>query len=84
MALSIKHPEADRLARELARRKRQSITEVIVSALREELDREKSRVRAPGIAERLQAVGRRYNALPVLDHRPDDEILGYDDLGVPR
>ncbi len=35
-------------------------------------------------ADRLQAIGRRYNALPVLDHRPDDEILGYDDLGVPR
>jgi antitoxin VapB len=29
-------------------------------------------------------IGRRCAALPVVDARPAEEILGYDDHGVPR
>lgn len=83
MALNIKHPDADRLARELARRRRQSITEAVISALRAELDREQGRVRALGMAEELLAIGERYKALPSYDQRSDDEILGYDERGIP-
>lgn len=32
---------------------------------------------------RLRALGARGAALPVLDHRAADEILGYDDDGIP-
>ena len=39
MALSIKNPEADRLARELARRQDRSITDAVVAALKAELAR---------------------------------------------
>lgn len=84
MALSIKHSEADRLARELARRQGRSITEAVIGALEDALEREKRRVRAPGLADRLLAIGRRYAALPDRDGRSDDEILGYDDRGMPR
>lgn len=80
MALNIKSAEADRLARELARRRRQPITTVIVEALRSELAREKERSRAPGMADRLMAIGARYAKLPDLDQRSDNEILGYDDM----
>lgn len=84
MALSIKHPEADRLARELARRQGRSLTEAVIHALEMELERERRRVRATGVAEALLAIGRRHAALPVLDDRSDDEILGYGPDGVPR
>lgn len=84
MALNIKHPEADRLARELARRQGKSITEVVVHALTAELAREKKRVRTPGLAERVAAIARRYAVLPEQDSRTDDEILGYDEHGIPR
>lgn len=84
MALSIKHDEADRLARALARETGESLTEAVVVALRERL----SRVRRPRRARRLQAeiraIQKRVAALPVLDARSADEILGYDDDGVPR
>jgi antitoxin VapB len=83
MALNIKSPEADKLARELARRRRQSITEAVIVALRAELDRESQRMRGPGMAEQLLAIGARYAALPSYDQRSDDEILGYDEHGVP-
>lgn len=84
MALSIKHPHADRLARELARRQGRTLTDAIVHALEMELARERRRVRSAGIAEALLAIGRRHAALPVLDGRSDDEILGYDADGIPR
>ena len=31
----------------------------------------------------LMAIGKSFAALPVLDTRTDDEILGYDDYGLP-
>jgi len=83
MALNIKSPEADKLARQLARRRRQSITEAVIVALRAELDRESQRMRAPGMAKQLLEIGARYAALPSYDERSEDEILGYDEHGVP-
>jgi hypothetical protein len=46
MALSIENPEAEKLARELARRTGESITEAVVNSLRERLRREEGRVRS--------------------------------------
>ena len=43
MALSIKHPEADRLARQLADATGESLTDAIIQALRERLRREQGR-----------------------------------------
>ena len=84
MALSIKHPEADRLARELSNYTGEGITEVVLKALRERLQREKGRVRTPNLREELLAIGNRCAALPDLDTRGPDEILGYDEHGLPR
>ena len=82
MALSIKNPEADHLARELAATTGESLTDAVVVALRERLERER-RNRRPGIASRLRQLARETRQLPVLDPRHPDEILGYDDDGVP-
>ena len=80
MALNIKSKEADRLARELAQRRKKPITAVVVDALRAELARESARMRPPGMAERLMAIGTRYAKLPERDHRSEEQILGYDDM----
>ena len=84
MALSIKHPEADRLARELAKSTGEGLTEAVITALRERLAREKNRKRVRRLSEELRAIGERVAALPILDHRTPEEILGYDDRGLPR
>ena len=84
MALSIKHPEADRLARELAARTGESLTDAVINALRERLRREQGRVRAPRLRDEIRAIRERCRSLPVLDPRQADEILGYDGHGVPR
>ena len=84
MALSIKHPEADRLARELAAHTGETLTEAIVTSLRERLAREKARVSPRGVSDELGEIGSRCAALPILDGRSADEIVGYDDRGLPR
>jgi antitoxin VapB len=83
MALSIRNPETERLARELARRTGESITDAITEALRERLRRERAKPRRPhALADELLEIGRRFAALPVLDDRTPDEILGYDEHGL--
>jgi antitoxin VapB len=82
MALSIKKEEADRLARELARTTGESMTDAVVIALQERLERVR-RQSATGVAERLRRLATEARSLPVLDDRPADEILGYDDHGLP-
>jgi antitoxin VapB len=82
MALSIKKEEADRLARELARTTGESMTEAVVIALRERLERARRR-RSAGMAQRLRRLAAEVQALPVLDDRPADEIVGYSDHGLP-
>jgi antitoxin VapB len=83
MALSIKNSEADRLARELAAQTDESMTEAVITALRERLVREKGRARVARLADELRRIGERCAALPVLDERSPDEVLGYDDRGLP-
>lgn len=83
MALSIKDPEADRLARELAARTGETLTEAIVVALRERLARETGRRRAVPLREELAAIRRRCSALPVLNEGSPDVVIGYDEHGLP-
>lgn len=83
MALSIKDPEADRLARELAARTGETLTEAVVVALRERLARETGRNRARPLREELAAIRLRCSALPVLDPRSAEVIVDYDQHGLP-
>jgi antitoxin VapB len=82
MALSIKHPDADRLARELAARTGEGLTEAVINALRERLERTKRRTSA-GLSDRLMQIGRECAELPELDARSADDILGYGPDGLP-
>jgi antitoxin VapB len=82
MSLNIKHPEADRLARSLAEKTGETITETVIKALQERLAREEGRAILPSIKDELLAIGRRCAALPDLDTRSANEILGYDAHGL--
>ncbi len=84
MALSLKDPEADRLAREIADRTGETLTGAIVVALRERLARLRLKPRRRLLSEELREIGERCAALPTLDDRSEDEILGYDENGLPR
>lgn len=84
MALNIKNDEADRLARELSELTGESLTDVIIAALRERLEREVGRRHDFGLKEEIARIQRRVAQLPRLDDRSDDEILGYDEHGLPR
>jgi antitoxin VapB len=84
VALSIKNEETERLARELAKKTGLTITEAIKTALREQLARQEGKRSAPRVRDELLAIGRRCAALPDLDRRSPEEILGYDEIGLPR
>ncbi|UEM02142.1 type II toxin-antitoxin system VapB family antitoxin [Skermanella rosea] len=84
MPLDIKDPEADRLASELARRRGVSVAEAVLAALREQIRREDEKSNSSVTAGELLEIGKRYSSLPILDDRPEEEILGYDQQGLPR
>ena len=84
MAFSIKKPETDRLARRLADLTGESLTDAVTVALKERLDRVRMRRRSRSLADRLDEIALRCAALPVLDTGSDEEILGYDEHGLPR
>jgi antitoxin VapB len=83
MALSIKSDEADQLARELAAETGETLTEAVVTALRERLEREHARHGA-SMRRRLARLAADVAALPIADDRPPEDIIGYDDAGLPR
>jgi antitoxin VapB len=83
VALNIKHPEADRLARRLAERTGESLTEAVLNALRERLRREEGKTATPSLLQDLEEIRERCRRLPVLDDRPPDELIGYDESGLP-
>lgn len=85
MALNIKNAETERLARELARRRKQGITQVVTEALRAAVERER---RVPRRREdyetfkrRIDAIVERHLARPERDTRSADEIIGYNEQG---
>ncbi len=82
MALNIKDPETDRLARELAVLSGLPITAAVREAIEQRLAvlRARSRLAAPGLEEIIT----RGRSRATVDLRSEDEILGYDDMGLPR
>ena len=83
MAFNVKDPEADRLARELARETGESLTKAVTIALKERLERVRARHPGRSLADELDDIALRCARLPVLDERTPEEILGYDDVGLP-
>lgn len=71
MALNIRNPEAEKLATGLARQTGESKTEAVTGALRD-------------LADKLEEIAEHCSSLPVLDGRRAEEILGYNEAGLPR
>lgn len=80
MVLSIKSDEANRLARELAAETGETITDAVTEALRERLATVRRRKNRAAALDRIQYIAR---SRKVIDSRPHDEIVGYDDAGLP-
>ena len=82
MPLNIKDEEAYALARTLAEATGESLTRAVKISLAERL----ARVRLPAVprlADQLDRIAIDCANLPVLDPRAADEILGYDEHGLP-
>ena len=84
MPISIKSIETERLAREVADRTGESLTAAIQRALEERLERLKQQRKRHIVKSQLDDILRRVDQLPILDSRAPDEILGYDENGLPR
>lgn len=82
MAFSIKSDEADRLARALVAVTGESLTRAVTESLRERLER-RDRANGGDRYQRILRRARQFRELPVLDERSPDEILGYDEHGLP-
>ena len=83
MALSIKNRKAEVLAEEVARETGETRTDAVIHALEERLARLRGGKAAVGDLSILQEIAAHCAALPDLDPRTPDEILGYDNHGLP-
>ena len=85
MPLSIKDPEADRLARKVAQITGETITEAVLHSLRDRLAKvERSAAEIEDVVADAMAIADHCASLPLLDNRSADEIIGYDENGLPR
>lgn len=84
MELSIKDPETERLARALSARTGETITVAIRRTIEERLKRTEAQARKAALIEDMEAMQQRLGALPVLDPRGPEEMIGYDENGVPN
>jgi antitoxin VapB len=83
MALNIKHPEADRLARALAQATGESLTVAVLTAIKERLQRESGRGDPEAVRQEIRRIQRHFASGRVKDPRSPDEIIGYDEYGLP-
>jgi antitoxin VapB len=83
MGILIKNPATEAKIRELAERTGESLTTAVERAVEERLERvpaTKGRIDRKKLAELLDY----FDSLPVEDARTPDEIIGYDQFGVPK
>jgi antitoxin VapB len=83
MPLIIEDIATERIARELAEATGETIEEAVRVAAEERLQRLRRHRSDWGLAEEIMEIGRRCAALPDLDTRSAEEILGYDESGLP-
>ena len=89
MTLSIRNDEVERMARDLARRRNVTVTEAIRKSLARDLavDPPAHSVRTSDDSQArlaaMEKVVRQFSALPDLTTLTADEILGYDENGLP-
>jgi len=84
MALNIRNRDTEKLAAALAKLTGETKTQAVTRALRDRLEKERRRRSGRKLADELDEIALHCASLPVLDNRSPDEILGYDQSGIPR
>jgi antitoxin VapB len=84
MPLNIKDAATEKTVRELAALTGESVTAAVRRAAEERLQRVRHNRRGRSLAAEILDIGRRCASLPDLDVRSTDEILGYDEHGLPH
>lgn len=84
MALNIRNAEAERLASRLAKLTGENKTEAVTKALRDRLARVSRDRQGRRLADELDEIAVHCARRRVRDRRTADEILGYDESGLPR
>ena len=83
MALNIRNAETEGLAETLARLTGETKTEAVTQALRDRLARLRRERPGRSLADELDEIAIHCARLPVIDPRAPDQILGYDEHGLP-
>lgn len=83
MALNIRNAETEQLAEAVARLTGETKTRAVTVALRDRLNRLQRDRSGRSLAQELEEIADHCSSLPVLDSRDADEILGYDEIGLP-
>jgi antitoxin VapB len=81
--LNIRNREAEELAGALASLTGETKTAAVIEALRERLERVRRARAKRRLADELDAIALHCATIPVQDSRAADEILGYDEAGIP-
>jgi antitoxin VapB len=84
MALSIQNPKAEKLAREVAAKSGESITQAIITALEDRLERMRGKRTTIDLTAEILNIAESCSNLPDRDTRTPDQILGYNHQGVPE
>jgi antitoxin VapB len=84
MPLNIKDSATEKSVRELAALTGETVTTAVRRAAEERLLRVRRNRTGRSLASEIVEIGKRCASLPDLDTRTADEILGYDENGVPR
>ncbi|MFW5711614.1 MAG: type II toxin-antitoxin system VapB family antitoxin [bacterium] len=86
MPLNIKNDRAHALAKELAELTDTSITDAVIMALQDAVERRKTRKlrNRNTLFSELQDIAEFTTGLPLRDNRSADEIIGYDEKGVAQ
>lgn len=82
MAISIRNAQAEKLARELAENRGETITETVLDALMEMKKNSRPIALKNTLYQELMAISERCSQLPTLDSRSNEEILGYGSAGT--
>lgn len=83
MALNIRNRNTEALAESLARLTGETKTQAVTKALQDRLDRVRRQRSGRSLAQELDDIALHCASLPVLDNRSVEEIVGYDERGLP-
>jgi antitoxin VapB len=83
MALHINNPETERNVRALAAATGETIADAVNNAAKAQLRLVGTPVDDPTMMDDVMKILGRFDALPDIDKRSADEILGYDENGLP-